>query len=63
MPEAIGIEENLISLNTHEKCSMFNQKDVKCAEDELGFRITGGSDFFMPITIFHVISHSQYVEH
>lgn len=21
----------------------------------LGFRITGGSDFFMPITIFHVI--------
>lgn len=23
----------------------------------LGFRITGGSDFFMPITIFHVMSH------
>lgn len=37
--------------------SDFDDDNIPDLGDILGFRITGGTDFCMPITIFHVISH------
>lgn len=34
--------------------------ELKDIGELLGFRITGGRDFYMPITIFHVISFGVY---
>lgn len=31
-----------------------NEENIQDIGELLGFRITGGRDFFMPITIFHV---------
>jgi hypothetical protein len=61
MPESSTIhreQEQLAQFSTN--CA---RHDASCESDDdsipdigelLGFRVTGGRDFFMPITIFHV---------
>lgn len=40
--------------NSDEPAQASAQPEAKGIGNILGFRITGGSDFHMPITIFHV---------
>jgi hypothetical protein len=46
-------EENLNEENFDEE-NIDENDEIKDIGELLGFRITGGRDFFMPITIFHV---------
>lgn len=64
--------ENSAIHHEQEQLAQFSRRDISIesssSTDEsiqdigelLGFRVTGGRDFFMPITIFHV---SNYLSH
>lgn len=57
MPEKSHIileEEHLAQLSKRETSSEIDDDEPKDIGELLGFRITGGRDFYMPITIFHV---------
>jgi hypothetical protein len=54
-------EEGIEEVTEDDYESDFDDENLVDQGEILGFRITGGTDFFMPITIFHVnvnnISH------
>lgn len=61
MPEAFVIEQQIlpeITVNSGEgedgEGTLASGSTKREPESKLGFRITGGVDFNMPITIFHV---------
>lgn len=62
MPEHLSIHHEQEQLAQFSKSCAQREIHLEPEDDEniqdigelLGFRITGGRDFFMPITIFHV---------
>lgn len=55
MPESSAVHRERESFETFSKdSSLESSDDVPDIGELLGFRVTGGKDFFMPITIFHV---------
>lgn len=49
-----GEEEGIEEITEDDYESDFDDENLPDQGEILGFRITGGTDFFMPITIFHV---------
>jgi hypothetical protein len=47
-------EEVVVDEENVDEENLDDNDEIKDIGELLGFRITGGRDFFMPITIFHV---------
>lgn len=58
MPEAIEVENFTTCTFTLARkpsdCSSLTEDSNFIEDEKWGFRITGGADFGMPITVFHV---------
>lgn len=64
MPEALQANtRKQVSAIIGESSCPENNDNTNSSEDEIwGFRITGGFDFGIPITVFHVRIYFEHIE-